>query len=240
MLIHGIIGWGVRNILVFLVITWIFSFCSEATGVATGAIFGRYHYTNHLGPKLLGVPFMIQVSYVAMGYSSLMTARLILGIKGTPKKSALFFSTLIGAMLMVGWDLCLDPYESTVAGDWIWPQGGPYFGIGIQNYVGWFFTVFIFMFLYQLFASYYPEKNPHNTCKAFWSQPLIYYAIMALSIILVPWVGGVSEPIASPENYSGALHDLIYSLSLITVFTMGTPCLIALAKLFTQENGQEK
>lgn len=230
MLIHGYLAWGTRNILVFLVITWICSFTFEAIGVATGMVFGQYYYTDHLGPKILDVPLMIQVSYAATGYASIMVARLILGIQRPFSKLSLFFTTLIAALLMVGWDVCLDPYESTVDGDWIWPQGGYYFGIGIQNFIGWFVTVFIFMFLYHLYASFFPEKHKTEYTKSFCSQSLIYYAIMALNIILVPWVGGVG-PMASPDNYQGSLDDLIYSLSLITVFIMGTPCIIAVARL---------
>lgn len=230
MLIHGYLVMGLRNIIAFVVITWVFSFCSEAIGVATGYVFGQYYYTDHLGPKILGVPLMIQVSYASLGYACLMTARLILGITGKREKIFLLFTTLLGAFLMVGWDVCQDPYESTVSGDWIWRQGGPYFGIGIQNFVGWFITVFMFMFLYQIFALYYPEQKK-KLRRTLWSQPLIYYAIMGLNVVIVPWVGGVSEPFASPSNYSGSLQDLVYSLSLITFFVMGTPTLIGFARL---------
>lgn len=230
MLIHGCIAWGIRNILMYLLITWICSFCSEVIGVSTGYVFGPYYYSDQLGPKLFGVPLMIQVSYAAMGYACLITARLILGVYSTPHRLSLFFSALVGTLLMVGWDLCMDPYGSTIEGAWIWLQSGPYFGVGIHNYVGWFLTVFMFMFLYQVFASRFPEKMQDNNL-IFWTQPLIYYALMALNIILVPWVGGVDGPIASPENYSGTLHDLIYSMSLITFFVMGTPFFIAMANL---------
>jgi uncharacterized membrane protein len=234
MLIHGYLSWGLRNIIAYLIITWICSFTFEAIGVATGSIFGQYFYTRHLGPQILGVPIMIQISYAAMGYASIMTARLILGVKTTPHKLTMFLTTLVAAMLMVGWDVCLDPYESTVAGDWVWHNGGPYFGIGLQNFVGWFVTVFIFMFVYHLYACYYAEKTKTKLTQAFHSQPLIYYAIMALAIILVPIVGGVS-PFSRPFNYPGTLKDLVYSLSLITVFVMGTPCIIALSRLLLDD-----
>jgi putative membrane protein len=64
---HGYIALGWRNIIAFSLITIIISFTSEAIGVATGLIFGAYHYTDLLGPKLLGVPPMIQIGYLATG-----------------------------------------------------------------------------------------------------------------------------------------------------------------------------
>lgn len=230
MLLHGSKALGLRNIIAFVVITWICSFSAEALGVATGYVFGQYYYTDHLGPKLLGVPLIIQVAYASMGYASFMTARLILGITKA-QKSSLCFLTLIGALLMVGWDVCMDPYQSTVAGDWVWMQGGPYFGIGIHNFIGWFITVLLFMFLYYVYAAYHPEQTQEKFSKAFKSQPLIFYAIMALNLFLVPLVSGLPASMALQTNYSGTMHDLVYSMSLITFFVMGTPCFIAWARL---------
>jgi uncharacterized membrane protein len=226
-IIHGYLAWGWKNILFFLVLTWTLSFCAEALGVATGLIFGDYYYTDHLGFKLLGVPLLIQVSYVSMGYASLMMARYLLGTSSKQNGWSLFISTLVGTLLMVAWDLCLDPYESTVLGDWIWQQGGPYFGVGLHNFAGWFTTVFLFMFLYQVFAFYNPEKTPVNLKPAFDYQPLIYYTLMALNLMLIPFIGGLPETMASPANYCGSLNDLVSSLALITFYAMGTPCCIA-------------
>lgn len=237
MLIHGYFFWGRRNIIAFLIITWVCSFTFEAIGVATGLIFGDYFYSDNLGPKILGVPLMIQISYAAMGYASIMTARVILGVKTTPRKLAMLCTTLVAALLMVGWDVCLDPYESTIAGDWIWRKGGYYFGIGLQNFVGWFITVFIFMFLYHVYASYYPEKNQTKLTFNLWSQPIIYYTIMALNVILVPIVGGVTS-MSTPVNYHGSVMELIYSMTLISIFVMGTPIVIAFARLFMEEQGK--
>ncbi len=238
-LVHGSAAMGWRNVLIFLTITIIVSFSSEAIGVATGLVFGRYYYTDHLGPKLLGVPLFIQMAYSAMGYASMMTARVILGVNGeSPKRWSLLAVSLVGACVMVAWDVVMDPYQSTVGGDWIWQDGGPYFGIGLHNFAGWFVTVFAFMFLYQLAASHLPERAlPPGLAgsRIFWSQPVLYYAFIALSIILVPWVGGVSLPYASPQNYDGTLDQLVNSLTLIAVFAMGTPVVIALSRLLTSK-----
>jgi hypothetical protein len=48
---HGYIALGWRNIIAFSLITVVISFTSEAIGVATGLIFGAYHYTDLLGPS---------------------------------------------------------------------------------------------------------------------------------------------------------------------------------------------
>lgn len=237
-LLHGSVTLGWKNVIAFLLITVAVSFTLEALGVATGLVFGPYYYTDHLGPKILGVPPMIQAGYTAMGYASLMTARVILGFRESPKKlGSILALTIVTTFLMVSWDVVMDPYQATLSGDWIWTTGGQYFGIGIHNFVGWFVTVFIYVLLYLLYATRYPEKMETWIKKSryVWSQPIIYYLLMALGIFIVPWVGGVALPYAGAKFYNDSLINFTYSLSLLTFFIMGTPIAIALAKLFTSK-----
>lgn len=238
---HGAAAWGWRNLVAFLVITFAISFSSEALGVATGLVFGKYYYTDLLGPKILGVPPMIQVGYIATGYASLIMARVILGMIGPIKKwSSVFAATLVGAMIMVSWDVAMDPYQSTVGGDWIWQEGGPYFGVGLHNYAGWFVTVFLFMFAYLLYARRNQESTPKedSQAKLFWALPVLYYALLAIGIMVIPWVGGVALPYASPGNYTGTLSQLTHSMTLVATFVMGTPVAITLSRLFTSKKLQ--
>ena len=57
-------------------------------------------------------------------------------------RRSLWATTLAGAMIMVSWDVAMDPFQSTAGGQWIWRNGGEYFGVGLHNYAGWFGTVF--------------------------------------------------------------------------------------------------
>ncbi len=231
---HGYVALGWRNIIAFILITVIISFASEAIGVATGLIFGPYHYTDLLGPKLLGVPPMIQIGYLATGYASVMMARIILSLLRPVTGWAILAASVAGAFIMVSWDVAMDPYQSTVTGDWIWHHGGPYFGVPLHNYAGWFGTVFVFIFVYFLFASRYAEQPREDLMRnrsVFWSLPVFYYAFIAIGIIITPLVGGISLPYASPANYTGVPQTLEASLSLIAIFVMGAPIVFAFCRL---------
>jgi uncharacterized membrane protein len=233
--VHGYIALGWRNIAAFILITVVVSFTSEVIGVATGLIFGSYHYTDLLGPKLLGVPPLIQIGYLATGYASLVIGRIILSLLGHVAGRAILAASLAGALIMVSWDVAMDPYQSTVTGDWIWHDGGGYFGVPLHNYAGWFGTVFVFMLVYLLFASRYieqPRKDLIRNWSVFWSLPVFYYALMALGIIITPLIGGVPSPYASPGNYTGTDRALEASLSLIAIFVMGGPVVLALSRLY--------
>jgi uncharacterized membrane protein len=235
-LIHGSLYLGWKRLLVFLGITLVLSFSAEALGVATGLVFGKYHYTENLGPRLLGVPLMIQVAYVAMGYASLVTARVILGAIATPRGWSILGLTFCTALLMVSWDVAMDPYQSTIAGDWIWEEGGSYFGVPLHNYVGWFFTVVAFVGLYLGYERSHPLAAPARPAlgKFFYSGPVIYYGLIGLGIVITPLIENF-ETLASPDNYSGSLVALTHSLSLIAVFVMGTPVAFAVARLASGE-----
>jgi putative membrane protein len=233
--VHGYVALGWRNIIAFSLITVVISFASEVIGVATGLVFGAYHYTDLLGPKLLGVPPMIQIGYLATGYASVMMGRIILSLLRPVTGWAILAASLAGTFIMVSWDVAMDPYQSTVTGDWIWHDGGGYFGVPLHNYAGWFGTVFVFMLVYFLFASRYAEQPREDLMgdhTAFWSLPVFYYALMAIGIIIAPLVGGISLPYASPANYTGTPAALQASLSLVAIFVMGSPVVFALCRLF--------
>lgn len=232
---HGYIALGWRNIIAFSLITVVISFTSEVIGVATGLIFGAYHYTDLLGPKLLGVPPIIQIGYLATGYASVMMGRIILSLLRPVTGRAILAASLAGAFIMVSWDVAMDPYQSTVTGDWIWHDGGSYFGVPLHNYAGWFGTVFMFMLVYFTFASRYAEQPQEVLIQnrtAFWSLPVFYYALIAIGIIVTPLVGGISLPYASPANYTGTPQALEASMSLVAIFVMGSPVIFAFCRLF--------
>ena len=58
---------------------------------------------------------------------------------------------VIGAFAMTAWDLALDPGTATIRQAWIWEDGGGFFGVPLVNFLGWTFTVYLFM---QVFALY--------------------------------------------------------------------------------------
>lgn len=231
-IVHGRVALGGRNLLAFVLITVVISFAAETIGVATGVIFGDYHYTGELGPKLLGVPLTIPIAYTAMAYASLMIARAILGVDGGGRRPLAV--ALAGAIVMVGWDVAMDPALSTLNGDWVWEQGGPYFGVGIHNYVGWFCTVFAFMAVYGLWERRHRIAAPTGVAasRLFASEPVLFYAVIALGIVATPVIGATPESLAVPQNYSGSISDLNESMALVACFTMGGPAAFALLRIW--------
>jgi len=144
---------GVRLTLVFFTITAVTSWIFEEIGVATGLIYGPYHYTATLGPWLGSVPVLIPLAWFMLIYPSYVVANLIVDgwPVGTPGGRGHFVGlALLGALVMTAWDLVVDPVLSgPTVGAWVWERGGPYYGVPIQNYLGWIVTTFTVYLLYR-------------------------------------------------------------------------------------------
>src|SRR5580658_2289824 len=76
-LLHGALRYRLSGILAFFTICLLVAGISENVGVWTGFPFGRYYFTDLMGPKILFVPVLLGLAYVGMGYISWTLGRLI-------------------------------------------------------------------------------------------------------------------------------------------------------------------
>ncbi|HEY5486115.1 MAG TPA: carotenoid biosynthesis protein [Candidatus Limnocylindrales bacterium] len=152
-LFHAWYSLGGRLTLAFFALSATISWVYEQVGVTTGLVFGAYHYTDYLGAKLGDVPLLIPLAWFMMIYPSYVIAGLAVERRptGTPRgAAALVRLAAISAVVMTVWDLVVDPILSGPdARAWIWENGGPYFGIPIQNYFGWLLTTFTVYVAYR-------------------------------------------------------------------------------------------
>src|SRR5208282_5914365 len=150
-LVHGARCYGLRGILAFTAICIVVSNVIENIGVLTGFPFGRYYFAGLMGPKIFNVPILLGLAYIGMTYVSFTLARIIATHPETPLTGAhLVTVPLTAGFLMVAWDLAQDPIWATVLHGWVWLDGGPWFGVPISNYLGWYLTVFIICLLFAL------------------------------------------------------------------------------------------
>ncbi len=153
MLLFGILCIGPRKTLIFFAAATTISLSMELIGTSTGFPFGAYSYTTFLGFKIAGhVPYSIPLSWFYMGFTSLILANMI--INRVEQRHQTTWSLILGAYFLTVWDLALDPAmasQNLPIHFWIWHSTGPYFGMPIQNLVGWSVTGLIFMSVSRLF-----------------------------------------------------------------------------------------
>jgi putative membrane protein len=189
-------GWG--RALRLLALVFVVSLLFESVGVATGWVYGPYHYTDQLGPKFLGlVPYLIPLAWFMMSYPSFVIADWLVPAGGNPYRASasrarrwlrLLSVAGVGALVMTAWDLVMDPIM-VASGHWVWDTHGAYFGIPLQNFWGWWLTVFTTFALYLWIAG----KTARPTQANFDRLALASYLITTLGIVLGALLGGTGD-----------------------------------------------
>jgi uncharacterized membrane protein len=225
-ILHGTLGYRVRDFISFFVITFIISNISENMSILTGIPFGHYYYTSLLGPKLFNVPLTIGPGYFSVGYLSWMLARVLIGAyEYRPRGWTVFFLPLIAAFIMVIWDVTIDPVSSTVQHKWIWLQGGPYFGVPFSNFVpGWYITVFIIFQLFALYLYWFGDRGAEVSravveTKTFWYAAAVAYATVSIDTLLIGLLGKNVE-VTAKNGATWMTGDIYPSMAMIAIYTM--------------------
>lgn len=237
-IVHSYIMLGPMRAGALLAICVVLAFLSEYIGQSTGTIFGPYCYTGLLGWKLFGrIPLLIPFAWYMMFYPSYIVTNIL--AEGAPVSQHPGFARIVwlsalGALVMTGWDITMDPVMSFHPGAadpgwcaphapagtlaqqadvgtpaWIWIDGGTHFGVPLSNYRGWLATAFVVFFLYRLVERHVPLRPVHGHR----SRLMVYLpvAVYGTMTIIDTWLG-------YPE---------IEDIRLISPFVMGIPFLFA-------------
>lgn len=146
LLAFGAAIFGRRKTAIFFAVATLLPLTAELIGTSTGWPFGHYAYTDLLGAKVLGrVPFTIPLSWFYMGFTSYLLASAI--TSALRLRGRTLWSLALGAWLLVAWDLALDPAmaRNAIFPFWTWYTHGVYFGMPLQNFIGWWLVGFLFM-----------------------------------------------------------------------------------------------
>ncbi len=208
-LIHGAVRYGWTGILVFVVLCLVVGNILENSSILTGFPFGHYHYTDALGPKLF--------LYFAWVIGNVLVGELRRGSSAFLTVAVPF----IAAFVMVMWDMTLDPRASTIEHQWIWEQGGGYFAVPLTNYLGWFFTVYLFLQLFALFVRFRPgNETVTKFPRSHFAQALVTYAVMGLTPVLTFVVGGMNTPVTDATGVVWQTRSIAESMATVSIFTM--------------------
>jgi uncharacterized membrane protein len=179
-------GW--KRALSLLALVFVVSLFFESVGVATGLVYGPYHYTDKLGPKFLGlVPYLIPVAWFMMSYPSFVIADWLVPSISKRWQRSLAVAA-VGGLAMTAWDLVMDPVM-VAGGHWVWDVNGAYHGIPLQNFWGWWLTVFTTFALYLSISgkATQPAETGHDRLA------LTSYFVTALGLVLSTLVKGAGE-----------------------------------------------
>jgi putative membrane protein len=215
-LLHGLAALGWRNTLALFGITAVIGWSFEQAGVATGLIYGVYHYSDALGPKLGHVPYAIPIAWFSMLYVSYQIAQLI--TQGSPRRrqpgsAPLLWQAFVTGLVLTAWDVLVDPLASGPGAlSWIWEQGGAYYGVPVQNFIGWILTGFTAVVCYRLFERLVPVRPLAQQTRTTLVLPLVVYGLIMVQMMV--------------------RHDAPTEWPVLAAFVMGFPLVAAVSQLF--------
>src|SRR6202165_2418565 len=233
-LLHGALRYRWNGIVTFIVICLVVSNILENTSILTGFPFGHYHYTDALGPKLFLVPLLIGPAYFATGYLAWVLSTILVGdVRRESSALATFTAPFIASFVMVMWDLCFDPTASTIRHIWIWEQGGGYFGVPLTNYLGWFFTVYVFLQLFALVVRFRESGNQtmRTLPRSYFAQAVVMYAVVGLTPVLTFLVGGSNAPVTDAAGVVWQTRSIAEAMATVSIYTMIFAAALSAVKL---------
>ncbi|BCX03050.1 MAG: hypothetical protein KatS3mg053_0988 [Candidatus Roseilinea sp.] len=185
---------------------------TEYLGSTYGLIFGQYDYTDNLGPKVLGkVPVIIPIAWFMMLYpawnvADLLVVQVIRRMTQDAKHRAPhhlaypIVRIVVAALAMTAWDLSLDP-RMVADGNWVWRDGGAYFGIPLSNYAGWFITSALIYCTWHLIESPSSHSPSYRSLIFDPSQfSILDSQFLPVWAYIVTWLG---ESLANAVFWSG-------------------------------------
>lgn len=219
-IVHGSARYGWRGMLIFLALMLIVVNITENISIATGIPFGDFQHTSKMGPKLFAVPVVVGFAYFSIGYVAWVLATLLLGEPDRDRGALARVATPLAAMFIAtAWDACIDPIGSTVAGNWIWLDGGGYMGVPFSNFVGWLITTYIAFQLFALMPAARPSGVTPGQPPGWWWLPVIQLFIMALQYPL-NWLIFPDAIVTDPSGTTWHTDDIYAATTVVSVITL--------------------
>ena len=219
-LVHGGILYRMKGISIFAILCLGFGALAETLSVRTGFPFGHYYFTEVMGPKILQVPFFLALAYLGIGYVSWILALIILGYLDKPLTGVRVFALpILASLIMLAWDLSMDPNWSTLDHVWIWEEGGAYFGVPLTNFFGWFLTAYLY---YQAFALYCRSKptTPGRPSRSYWYAASVLYGICAAGNTLILKLPMAPPVVTDASGKQWLTSDILGSCILVSLLLM--------------------
>jgi RHS repeat-associated protein len=230
--VHGSVIYRLKGIAIFAGFCLGFGTLAESVSLRTGFPFGHYYFTDVMGPKAFQLPVLLALASLGIGYVAWILALLILGHADKPiNGTRVVLLPLLASLIMVAWDLSMDPAWSMLDRAWIWQEGGRYFGVPVSNFFGW-----LAYFYYQAFALYcranpiYSGENPMVAApprQRFWLPAILFYAVCGLGNVLI-----LKQPVPSRVVTDGAgkqwlTADILGNCVLVSLLVMAPLALLA-------------
>ena len=152
--VHATLSRGLRVGLGLALLVTVTAVAFESVGVATGFPYGRYEYSDALGPTLMSVPFLVPLAWLMMAWpSGVLADRLARPVRADRR---VVVRVVVAAAVFAAWDVVLDP-QLVQAGYWTWAHPEPGLPgiptVPLTNLAGWLLAGAVLMTLLDRLVS---------------------------------------------------------------------------------------
>jgi len=193
--LHGSYRYGMATMVAFVSVVFVAGWGFEMLSILTGFPFGNYHYTESMRPFIGQVPVFVMPAYGVMGYVCWSMAHILTGKfdDGADRRQVTVIP-LVAALLMVVWDLSMDPLRSTLEQRWIWIEGGWHFGVPLSNSFGWLVVTWTMFQAFAVYLKVFGDGNgrdgtaPARLDENYWGLVPLMYVAFAVEYVLNPFL----------------------------------------------------
>jgi putative membrane protein len=230
--IHGARIYRLRGILIFMGFCLGVATFLESLSLRTGFPFGHDRFTDLMGPKISGLPVLLALAWVGMGYLSWVVGLTLLSNENKPLSGRrLVLIPVVASFVMTAWDLSMEAVWADVDHGWVWRDGGPYYGVPISNFLGWFLTVYVF---YQLFAVYLRDREPIPVSTDHWLLAILFYFLSAVGNLLLTVPSSLGNVFVDATGKPWKISHILWTSHFVSVFLMIPLSLVAWFKISKQ------
>ena len=230
--IHGARIYRLRGILVFAGLCLGVATFFESASLRTGFPFGHDRFTDLMGPKISGLPVLLALAWVGMGYLSWVVSLALLGGENKPLSGRrIVLMPLVASFVMTAWDLSMEAGWADVDHGWVWLDGGSYYGVPISNFFGWFLSAYVF---YQLFAFYLREREQVPVRASHWLLANLFYVLSAVGNLLLTVPSSLGNVFVDATGKLWMISHILWTSHLVSIFLMMPLSLVAWLKVSKQ------
>ena len=189
-LLHSFWSLTMPRAIMFLLLASLTGLFSEIWGLSSGVIFGGHYVYQQSAYMLFHVPYIVPIYWAVFIYTSYCVTNSFLfwNNKDKPNSKAKNLFLLIPLLVIfdglftVIIDLIMDPIQ-VHSGTWAWLDKGPYFGIPIGNFIGWFIVAVLTTGIYRTYEYFYPKTT--DISKTTFMIPVIGYGALSIAMLFI-------------------------------------------------------
>ena len=230
--LHGAVSNGWRGVAAYVVIALAVAFGLEACSIAWGFPLGFYVH-NAAGPKPLGVPLNIPVSYMVGGWPAWVMARLLVRRRPDDASGLSVIATpIVASLILAGYDYPYDPIGSTVLKMWTFRSPSGQFGVPLSNGLGWIVIGWVMFQLFALVEARFPPRRQSPPPRLYWLLPSVVW--VATILAYAPWFLMAPGGEVSAGGRTFVVADIYEAGLIAAILTMSPPALIAAFRLYSR------